>query len=303
MSASSQPLEDYVLQQQIGSGAHGDVYKAIDKSTNEIVAVKFLSQLDGLPADSPRVRQCEREIRIHSRLKHPNIVQFHKVVRAVDGTRAIVMEFVDGFTVTQFMEMSQVPFGETHALHIFRQLIRGVEYLHTAVEGKKEVVNRDIKLANTLLTRSFEVKLCDFGFAKESGVDSSTHSCVGTLLCMAPEMLKNSAYDGKKADIWSCGVMLYAMVAGRFPFWHPDDDSIGPHARRMRWMDRILCEPLVLPPILGISPVCWDLITRIMHPNPEARPSLKEIQQHPFLALYEDWIQGSTSAMHEPALV
>eukprot|EP00191_Tetraselmis_sp_GSL018_P009912 CAMPEP_0177617828 /NCGR_PEP_ID=MMETSP0419_2-20121207/25165_1 /TAXON_ID=582737 /ORGANISM="Tetraselmis sp., Strain GSL018" /LENGTH=235 /DNA_ID=CAMNT_0019116515 /DNA_START=566 /DNA_END=1270 /DNA_ORIENTATION=+ len=225
----------YVLEHKIGSGAQGEVYFGFKDGAcaRNRVAVKLLPHPSCLSRSTSQLQQ--REMQIHSKLSHPNIVQFFEVAMTLDGKPAIVMEHVSGFTITRYMELCNAPLAEGLARHIFKQVMCAVEYLHTPTAGKGVVIHRDIKLANILLSHNFEVKLCDFGLAMETSAGMLTHSRAGTTLCMAPEVLSHRAYDGTKADIWSCGVLLYAMVAGKIPFWDPQDESIGLDERKLRW--------------------------------------------------------------------
>lgn len=159
----------------------------------------------------------------------------------------------------------------------------------------KDVVNRDIKLENILLTESQRLlKVCDFGFSKGKK-DSSPKSMVGTPSYLAPEVLKNPLarrpYDGKKVDIWTCGVCLFVMLYGHYPFDDPYDRS---NDRTKRMLRRIAQGRIEIPkyqyrpinteqrkPAL-VSEECRDVLKRVLDPNPRTRMSMGQIMSHPW---------------------
>ncbi|MFS7947697.1 putative protein kinase CAMK-OST1L family [Helianthus anomalus] len=246
----------------------------------------------------------QREIINHRSLRHPNIVRFREVCsfsfafgisclitnRAANETTycysnlvfhlqliltpthlAIVMEYASGGEL--FDRISNAGrFNEDEARFFFQQLISGVSYCHSM-----QVCHRDLKLENTLLDGSPapRLKICDFGYSKSSVLHSQPKSTVGTPAYIAPEVLLKQEYDGKIADVWSCGVTLYIMLVGGYPFEDPNE----PKDFR-KTIHRILHVQYSIPENIQISPECRHLISRIFVADPTQRITMDEIKKH-----------------------
>ncbi|KAL5982270.1 Serine/threonine-protein kinase sapk2 [Asimina triloba] len=143
----------------------------------------------------------------------------------------------------------------------------------------EQVCHRDLKLENTLLDGSSapRLKICDFGYSKSSVLHSQPKSTVGTPAYIAPEVLSRKEYDGKIADVWSCGVTLYVMLVGAYPFEDPDD----PRNFR-KTLGRILSVRYSIPDYVRVSMECRHLLSRIFVANPEKRITIPEIKTHPW---------------------
>ncbi|KAJ0248854.1 Serine/threonine-protein kinase SRK2D [Hirschfeldia incana] len=163
-------------------------------------------------------------------------------------------------------------FSEDEARFFFQQLISGVNYCHAM-----QICHRDLKLENTLLDGSPapRLKICDFGYSKSSVLHSQPKSTVGTPAYIAPEILLRQEYDGKMADVWSCGVTLYVMLVGAYPF----EDPAEPRDYR-KTIQRILSVTYSIPEDLNLSPGCRQLISRIFVADPATRISIPEIKSH-----------------------
>jgi len=169
---------------------------------------------------------------------------------------------------------------ESEARWFFQQLIVGVDYLH-----RMGVASRDIKLENTLLDGSPRplLKICDFGYSKHEKFQSAPGSRVGTPAYLAPEVImttKGQTYDGKVADIWSCGVMLYVMLAGAYPFERPEDKHDTQKLQKM--IQRILRVEYDIPAGVKASKELRDLLSRILVADPASRAPIADIQAHPW---------------------
>ncbi|XP_068312953.1 serine/threonine-protein kinase SAPK2-like [Pyrus communis] len=258
-------MERYEIVKDIGSGNFGVARLVRDKLSRELFAVKFIER--GHKIDE----HVQREIMNHRSLKHPNIVRFKEVLLTPTHL-AIVMEYAAGGELFGRI-CSAGRFGEDEARFFFQQLISGVSYCHLM-----QICHRDLKLENTLLDDSPapRVKICDFGYSK-SLLHSQPKSTVGTPAYIAPEVLSKKQYDGKIADVWSCGVTLYVMIVGAYPFEDPED----PRNFR-KTIGRILSVQYAVPDYVRVSIECRHLLSRIFVENPEKRITIPEIKNHPW---------------------
>ncbi|GMJ07971.1 sucrose nonfermenting 1(SNF1)-related protein kinase 2.3 [Hibiscus trionum] len=254
----------YDFVRDIGSGNFGVARLMRDKVTLELVAVKYIERGDKIDEN------VQREIINHRSLRHPNIVRFKEVILTPTHL-AIVMEYASGGELFERI-CAAGRFNENEARFFFQQLISGVSYCH-----EMQVCHRDLKLENTLLDGSPapRLKICDFGYSKSSVLHSQPKSTVGTPAYIAPEVLLRKEYDGKIADVWSCGVTLYVMLVGAYPFEDPDE----PRDFR-KTIQRILSVQYAIPDFVQISPECQHLISRIFVADPTARITIPEIRNH-----------------------
>ncbi|KAL9229747.1 hypothetical protein vseg_005181 [Gypsophila vaccaria] len=254
----------YDLVRDIGSGNFGVARLMRDRVTKELVAVKYIERGDKIDEN------VQREIINHRSLRHPNIVRFKEVILTPTHL-AIVMEYASGGELFERIS-NKGRFNEDEARFFFQQLISGVSYCHAM-----QVCHRDLKLENTLLDGSPapRLKICDFGYSKSSVYHSQPKSTVGTPAYIAPEVLLRKEYDGKIADVWSCGVTLYVMLVGGYPFEDPEESK---DFRKM--IQRILSVQYTIPENINLSLECRHLISRIFVGDPEARISIPEIKRH-----------------------
>ncbi|KAG8099348.1 hypothetical protein GUJ93_ZPchr0013g34455 [Zizania palustris] len=259
-------MERYEVIKDLGSGNFGVAKLVRDVRTKELFAVKFIER--GQKIDE----NVQREIMNHRSLRHPNIVRFKEVVLTPTHL-AIVMEYAAGGELFERI-CSAGRFSEDEARFFFQQLISGVSYCHSM-----QICHRDLKLENTLLDGSIapQLKICDFGYSKSSVLHSQPKSTVGTPAYIAPEILSRKEYDGKVADVWSCGVTLYVMLAGAYPFEDPDE----PRNFR-KTITRILSVQYVVPDYVRVSVECRHLLSQIFVANPEQRITIPEIKNHPW---------------------
>ncbi|CAN1307290.1 Serine/threonine-protein kinase SRK2E [Linum perenne] len=229
----------YELVRDIGSGNFGVARLMRDKLSNELVAVKY-------------IERGEKVVLTPTHL-------------------AIVMEYASGGELFERIRIAG-RFSEDEARFFFQQLISGVSYCHSM-----QVCHRDLKLENTLLDGSTDprLKICDFGYSKSSLLHSQPKSAVGTPAYIAPEVLLKKEYDGKIADVWSCGVTLYVMLVGSYPF----EDPFEPKNFR-KTIQRIVNVQYSIPDYVHISPDCQHLISRIFVAEPEKRITVPEIRNH-----------------------
>ena len=203
-------LGQYQIQEQLGSGGMGVVYKAHDSKLDRTVALKFLPP--ALSTDDDAKTRFIQEARAASALDHANICTIHDVGEDEDGKLFIVMSYYDGETLKYGMQSGALE--QKEAVRIAHQIARGLARAHEA-----GIVHRDVKPANIMVTNRGDVKILDFGVAKLSqSLDlTKAGSTVGTAAYMSPEQARGEAVDSR-ADIWSIGILLYEMLSGNAPF-------------------------------------------------------------------------------------
>ena len=204
-----QVISHYRIIAKLGEGGMGVVYKAEDTTLDRIVAIKFLPAHLLASADD-RVR-FTREAKAAASLNHPNIATVFEI-NEHDDAPFIVMEYIDGRTLKECVD--QAPFKLKEAVSIAMQAAEGLKAAHA-----KNIVHRDIKSANILLTQNGQAKILDFGLAKTTMATQLTkaRSTLGTVAYMSPEQVNGLTVD-HRTDLWSLGVILYEMLTGRLPF-------------------------------------------------------------------------------------
>lgn len=259
-------MERYEIIKDIGIGNFGVTKLVRDRRTNELFAVKFI--LRGQQIDE----HVQREIINHRSLRHPNIVTFKEVLLTPTHL-AIVMEYAAGGELFERI-CSAGRFSEDEGRFFFQQLISGVSYCHSM-----RICHRDLKLENTLLDGSAapRVKICDFGYSKSSILHSQPKSAVGTPAYIAPEVFSITEYDGKISDVWSCGVALFVMLFGAYPFEDPDDPG-----NFKKTIERIHNVQYRVPDYVRVSEECTHLLSQIFVADPKKRITVAGIRSHPW---------------------
>jgi len=205
-------IGDYHLVDYIGAGGMGEVYRAVHSKIGRVVAVKVLTQ--SVPSPS-FIARFHNEARIQASLHHHNIATLYDFLE-FNGQPCIIMEYVDGETLTQRIErFGALPVEE--AVYIFQAVTEALHYVHS-----HGVLHRDIKSNNIKIGSTGEVKLLDFGIAKAGDTPSMTRTgdVVGTLEYLSPEQVKGGTADAR-SDIWALGALLYEMMTGQLPFKSP----------------------------------------------------------------------------------
>ena len=207
---SIQTVGRYEITGELGRGAMGVVYKALDPTIGRTVALKTMRlDVHGLDAQE-MVRRFQNEARAAGVLNHPNIVTIYDAGEQ-DGIFYIAMEFIEGTTLHELLTEKRVLATE-EVLQYTRQISRGLDYAHS-----NGIVHRDIKPANIMITANGTVKIMDFGIAKSGGQVTNTGQVLGTPNYMSPEQVKGRQLDGR-SDLFSMGVILYEMLTGEKPF-------------------------------------------------------------------------------------
>jgi len=207
---SIQTVGRYEITGELGRGAMGVVYKAMDPTIGRVVALKTMRlDVHGLDAQE-MVRRFQNEARASGVLNHPNIVTIYDAGER-DGIFYIAMEFIEGTTLHELLAEKRVLPTE-EVLQLARQICRGLDYAHS-----NGIIHRDVKPANIMITANGTVKIMDFGIAKSGGQVTNTGQVLGTPNYMAPEQVKGRPLDGR-SDLFSLGVILYEMLTGEKPF-------------------------------------------------------------------------------------
>ena len=201
----------YLIKEIIGNGGMANVYKALDMKENRLVAVKVLRE--DCMNNEDLVRRFKNESKAIAVLDNPYIVKVFDV-SVSDKLQFIVMEYIDGITLKDYMEYRKEPLTYKETLHFVAQTLSALQHAH-----EKGIVHRDIKPQNIMLLADGNIKVMDFGIARFSRSENQTMTdkAIGSVHYISPEQAKGDTTDSK-ADIYSVGVMMYEMLSGRLPF-------------------------------------------------------------------------------------
>src|SRR5437016_4410636 len=207
---SLQKVARYEIVEELGRGAMGLVYKALDPTIGRTVALKTMRlDVHGLETED-MLRRFKNEARAAGVLNHPNIVTIYDAGKQ-DGIFYIAMEYIEGITLHALLAEKRVLTAE-EVIELSRHICKGLDYAHAS-----GIVHRDIKPANIMITPNGTVKIMDFGIAKAGGGVTNTGQVLGTPNYMSPEQVKGRQLDGR-SDLFSLGVILYEMLTGEKPF-------------------------------------------------------------------------------------
>ncbi|TKY73110.1 CBL-interacting serine/threonine-protein kinase 6 [Spatholobus suberectus] len=249
----------YELGRLLGHGTFAKVYHARNLQTGKSVAMKVVGKEKVMKVGM--MEQIKREISAMNMVKHPNIVQLHEVM-ASKSKIYIAMELVRGGEL--FNKIARGRLREETARLYFQQLVSAVDFCHS-----RGVYHRDLKPENLLLDAYGNLKVTDFGlstFSEHLRQDGLLHTTCGTPAYVAPEVIGKKGYDGDKADIWSCGVVLYVLLAGFLPF--QDDNLVALYKKIYR--GDFKCPP-------WFSSEARRLVTKLLDPNPNTRITISKI--------------------------
>eukprot|EP00754_Rhynchopus_humris_P019104 Rhum_TRINITY_DN14632_c26_g10::Rhum_TRINITY_DN14632_c26_g10_i1::g.106596::m.106596 len=252
----------YELGRIIGAGTFSKVKECTDTENVKKYAVKIVdkSQLQKEHME----QQLKREIAIMKLLDHENVLKMTDVLQTSKNIY-LILELLTGGDLFDKLDTARW-FDEAEALKYFHQLVSGLYYLHS-----QGIAHRDLKPENLLLNNEGRLHIADFGFSRLLSSTQLLRTVCGTPNYMAPEVLMEEGYDGKKADIWSCGVILYAMLAGYLPFDHSNMT--------------VLCAKIekgVYRRSSKFSPQAVSIIDQMLTVDPEKRITLDGILKHPF---------------------
>ncbi|MQM02290.1 hypothetical protein Taro_035056 [Colocasia esculenta] len=255
-------LQRYELGRLLGQGTFAKVYHARNLKTSQSVAIKVIDKEKVLKVGL--MDQIKREISVMRLVRHPNIVQLYEVM-ATKGKIYFVMEYVKGGEL--FSKVAKGRLKEDAARRYFQQLISAVDFCHS-----RGVYHRDLKPENLLLDENGNLKISDFGLsalAESKRLDGLLHTTCGTPAYVAPEVINRKGYDGAKADIWSCGVVLFVLLAGYLPF----------HDSNLMEMYRKIGKAEFKCPNWFPHEV-RRLLSKILDPNPRTRISTAKIMEN-----------------------
>ncbi|KAK7283125.1 hypothetical protein RIF29_12430 [Crotalaria pallida] len=254
----------YEMGRLLGKGTFAKVYYAKQIATGESVAIKVINK-DQVKRQG-LMEQIKREISVMRLVRHPNIVELKEVL-ATKTKIFFVMEYVRGGEL--FAKVAKGKLKEDQARKYFQQLISAVDFCHS-----RGVSHRDLKPENLLLDHNENLKISDFGLSalpEQQRLDGLLHTQCGTPAYVAPEVLRKKGYDGSKTDIWSCGVILYVLLAGFLPF---QDENL------MSMYNMVLRAEFQFPP--WFSSDSRRLISKILVADPSKRTTIPAIMRVPW---------------------
>jgi len=252
-----------VLSKTLGTGATGKVKLGFHRDSGFKVAIKIISK-NALQSRPAMQQKLEREIAIMKFLDHPHVLKLYDVYDTPNYL-FLVLEHVEGGELFDYL-LSKGKLSDQEALKFFQQMVEGVSYSHAHL-----ICHRDLKPENILLDANLEVKICDFGMAALMPKDALLATSCGSPHYASPEVITGRKYDGFEADVWSLGVILYALLVGRLPF----DD---PNMRKL--LLKVKIGVFEMPP--NLEKTAKDLLWRMLTVDPEKRARLSEVRQHPW---------------------
>ena len=270
-------IGNYIIKKTLGQGTFGKVKLGIYIPTQEKVAIKILEKERIIEKDD-EVR-VKREFDMLAQFNHPNVILVAEIFESSDSFYS-VMEYCEGGELFNYI-VKNIRLSEEEAAFFYYQLINGLEYIHSL-----GIVHRDLKPENLLLTNEHLLKIIDFGlsnFFKEGQKGLLATPC-GSPCYASPEMVGGHKYNGIKIDIWSSGIILYAMLCGYLPFEDKDNDVL---------FEKILECKLIYPNY--ITNTSKDLIEKILVTNPDERITIPEIKKHPFYLKGKDLFEQEFS--------
>lgn len=256
---------NYNIGPTIGQGTFGKVRVGVELLTGEKVAVKILEK--NKITEKEDLERVAREISILKVLRHPHIVQLYEIIET-SKELYLIMEYASEGELFDYI-ISRQRVKESEASLLFQQIIAGVEYMN-----KLSIAHRDLKPENLLLDKGSVLKIVDFGLSNSYRAGEGLFTACGSPCYAAPEMLQGMEYNGLSVDIWSCGIVLYAMLCGFLPFDDPNTANLYKKIIKGEFQKpKFLSEPAL------------ELISGILNVNPSERFSIEQIKNHQWLKI------------------
>ena len=255
-------LSDYNIKETIGKGTFSIVKLGVNKETNEKVAIKILKKKKIVQkADKSRL---EREISILKKLNHINVIK-SQIINEDSENYYIVMEYCENGELFNYI-VDRQKLEEEEASYFFYQLINGLDYIH-----HKNIVHRDLKPENLLLGKGNILKIVDFGLSNYYEDEKLLSTPCGSPCYASPEMVCGNQYNGLMIDIWSCGIIIFAMTCGYLPFEDTNNELL---------FKKIMKCKVDYPEFLSDNTL--DIMKKILVVDPNKRITIEQIRKHPF---------------------
>lgn len=260
-------IDDYSILETLGHGAYSIVKYAIHRPTGRHVALKIY-QKSKLLSGKKKI-SVKEEIALMKSMDHPNIVKLYQVMET-DKELYLVMELINGTSLFKYIQRKpEKRLKESECAMIFSKLISAIKYCH-----KNRIIHRDIKMENIMITDSLDIKLIDFGFSVKLTSNQRLTSFCGTPSYVPPEVIAKKVGYGVSADIWSLGILLYAMLCGSYPFKGSTEDEL--YCKIQRGIYNVSED---------ISSSAKRLIHLMLKLDPTKRINIEEISRDPFFIL------------------
>ncbi|KNE55363.1 CAMK/CAMKL protein kinase [Allomyces macrogynus ATCC 38327] len=253
----------YKIGKTLGQGAYGKVKRGVHTTTGEEVAIKIIEK--STLRQPKEIARVQREIRYLKLIHHPHIVKVHDVHETKDQI-FIVMEHVSGGELFEYI-VSERRVRESEARVFYRQLLSAMHYCHVSA-----IVHRDLKPENLLLDANKSLRIIDFGLSTMFQPNSLLETFCGSPFYAAPEMIAGRRYEGPEVDVWSLGVILFALVCGHLPFVNENVKEL---------YKEIATAKFNCPPHLSTEVI--HLIQRMIVVDPNKRATLQEVLDHPWV--------------------
>jgi serine/threonine protein kinase len=261
----------YEYVKTLGSGCSSAVVLARNLVSSGLCACKIVSRVHLINENI--FDRFEQEVRLLPSLIHPNIVHFEEIVFDPELIY-LVMEYCSQGDLFSHI-VSNGLFPEARARDIFQQIAEAIRYIHD-----RDIAHRDLKPENILLDRHFTAKLADFGLCHVAASKSLLRTPCGSPFYAPPEIIANHDYDGKSADIWSLGVLLFTMVTGSLPWSSENQTELF---RQIREAD------IEIPATL--SPALQELLAKMLERNPGKRSTIAEVLSHPWFPKHQNGLK------------
>lgn len=258
------------LGRTLGRGSSGRVRLAKHNVTGQLAAVKIVpKELVSSSNANNNNYGIEREVIIMKLIQHPNVMALYDVWEN-KGELYLVLEYIEGGELFDYL-LRKGRLDEKEAIHYFRQIINGVDYCH-----QFNICHRDLKPENLLLDKNRNIKIADFGMAALELNDKMLQTSCGSPHYASPEIVSGKNYHGGPSDIWSCGIILFALLTGHLPF---DDENIR------KLLMKVQTGMFQMPK--NISKEAQDLISKMLCVDPEQRIKMVDIIRHPLIRKYQ----------------